>query len=103
MYISHATLKFSKIYSSVYDFKDEKSGRQIAGTSYKAQIIDEDEQFQLVYKMTEECFQMLGFDKPENVEKFLKKSVLVEFQHTPVLRGGFVVDDIKISGLSLKA
>jgi hypothetical protein len=102
MYISHATLKFSKIYSSDYDFKDEKSGRQISGTSYKAQIIDEEEQFQLVYKITEECFKMLGLEKEENVEKLLKKSLLVDFQHVPALRGGFVVDDVKICSLNIK-
>jgi hypothetical protein len=88
MIILQAKLKVSKIYSSNWEMQDRNNpNKMISGTSYKAQIQDDDLLIQPLIDIDRDLYLTLGFDSITEVEKYLKKLVNVTFRLDTILRG----------------
>jgi hypothetical protein len=75
------SLRLSRIYSSDWSMEAEKNPdgsekrRAMSGTSYKAQVIDEDAKIQPSLDIDKDLFQHLNLLDTKEVEKYIKKDL----------------------------
>lgn len=74
-------LRFSKIYSSDWSMDDKRNpGQKVSGTSYKAQVIDEDSATQPTFDISKDCFESLGLSDEKKSSLYVKVPVTVEIE-----------------------